>query len=372
MCGPLLAVLIFALVGCGGSQDPAGTGSGTAAVDAGSEPNAVVVQVGDHPITRAQVAHALAGRIKFEQLDGAPPLPPDFTGCIQHLEKTSGTKPNRTALKGHCEAQYHELLSQAVDRMISDQWIIGWAAESGVHVNAAEAQAYLKQQEAGSSQAQVAATLATRDESLAEFAFGVKVNLLAEKIRHLLAARTEHLTAAQVAAYYDAHRSQFGTPPRRALYIARARSEAEALKVKREIVSGRSFASVVKGLPLEQPIFTKDGFLADYEPNLYSEPLLNNAIYAARPDVVAGPVRISLGYYVFEVKRLIPAVPEPFTQAQATIRAQLPNELYKQALRTFVARSRARWRSKTKCRPGYVVAKCAGAPLGFEDPYTLG
>ena len=195
---------------------------------------------------------------------------------------------------------------------------------------------------------------------------------LAEKIRHLLAARTEHLTAAQVAAYYDAHRSQFGTPPRRALYIARARSEAEALKVKREIVSGRSFASVVKGLPLEQPIFTKDGFLADYEPNLYSEPPLNNAIYAAKPNVVAGPVRISLGYYVFEVKRLIPAVPEPFKQAQATIRAQLPNELYKQALRTFVARSRARWRSKTKCRAGYVVAKCAGAPLGFEDPYTLG
>jgi hypothetical protein len=83
-------------------------------------------------------------------------------------------------------------------------------------------------------------------------------------------------------------------------------------------------------------------------------------------------VRISLGYYVFEVKRLIPAVPEPFKQAQATIRAQLPNELYKQALRTLVARSRARWRVKTKCRPGYVVAKCVGAPTGFEDPYTLG
>jgi parvulin-like peptidyl-prolyl isomerase len=371
----VLSVVVLALGGCGGSGNAAATAGAGSAGDPVSEPDAVVARVGTQVITKAVFAHALAGVEKFEGLVGDAPVPPDFTACVRHVEATStaaaGARPGRAALRVECQGQYQGLMTRALDRLISDQWVIGGAAEAGVSVSAAELRAYLKREQNGRSQAQVARQLALYGRTLADAAVSSRVQLLSEGIRHLFAARTEHLSSAQVAGYYDAHRSEFGTPPRRAVEIARTASRAEALRVKREIASGRSFASVVKGLPVEQPIFSKDGFIPEYEPNLYREPPLNDAIFAARPGVLSGPVGIYLGYYIFEVKRTFAAVQEPLSAAQATIRAKLPNELYKRAFSAFVAGWRARWKAKTFCSPGFVTAKCAGAPGIAEDPFTL-
>jgi PPIC-type PPIASE domain len=380
-----LTALALVLGGCGGSKDvantkgaastsAASTSTATTAVDPGSEPNAVVARVAGHAITKAQYAHALAGRIKFEQLQGFAPIPPRFTACIAHLEasSTSGTKPSGTALKAQCESQYKELVKEALGPLISAQWVLGAATEAGLSVSEAEVRAQVKREEGHSTQAQVLASLAKRDETLAEFASEVKVDMLAEKIRHMLKAKAEHLTSSQVAAYYETHKSQYATPARRSLYIARTATEAEALKVKREIAAGTGFASVVKRLPLQQPIYSVHGYVAEYEPNLYSEAPLNNAIFAAKPNFLSDPVKIYLGYYVFEVKRALPAVQEPLSQAKAAIRAQLPYQRYKQALAAYVAKLRAHWRALTTCLPGYVVAKCAGASSEPEDAYTIG
>jgi hypothetical protein len=390
-CISSVALVALVLGGCGGgakgnttsggttsggttSGGTPSTGTGTSAsVEPVSEPNAAVARVGGHVITRAAFAHSLAGLIKFEQLEGIAPVPPDFTACIDHLQATAaaGAKPSQATLKSQCEAQRQSLVKQALDPLISQQWVIGGAAEAGVSVSEAGLQQYLKTEERGRPQALVAKTLAKQGETLADFALRSKVQILSEGIRHIFVARTEHPTQAQVTHYYNEHKAQFGTPPRRAVEIARAATEAEALKVKREIASGQSFASVVKHLPLGQPIFSKDGLVASYEPNLYSEPPLNNAMFAAHRDVLSGPVKIFLGYYVFEVKQIFPPTRQPLAQAEATIRTVLPNELYKSAFSAYVAAWRARWKAKTICSPGFVVAKCAGAPGEPEDPFTL-
>jgi hypothetical protein len=370
-----MAALVLVLGGCGGSNHATGTTAASVATDPGAEPNAVIVRVAGHAITKAQFAHALAGRIKFEQLEGIAPVPPNYTACIAHSEATpaaNGAKPGRDAAKAQCEAQYKELVKGALEPLIAEQWIIGAAKEAHLSVSEVEVRAQVKREEGHASQAQVLATLGRRDETLAQFALEVEVDMLGEKIRHMLRAKAYYLPPAQVAAYYRAHKSAFATPSRRALYIARTGTEAEALEVKREISQGKSFASVVKRLPLSQPIFTSKGYLAEYEPKLYSEAQLNNAIFAAKPNVLSGPVKIYLGYYVFEVKRVIPAVQETLAQAGVAIRAQVPYERYKQALAAYVAKLRAHWRALTTCATGYVVAKCAGAPAEGEDSYTLG
>lgn len=373
--GAILPIVVLALGGCGGSGNSAGTADTGSAADPVSEPNAIVARVGTHVITKAAFEHSLADIVKFEELEGIAPVPPDFTACVRHIEATSraaaSAKPSRAALRVKCEQQYQALATQALDPLISQQWVIGGAAEEGVNVSDAELQRYLKREQNGRSQAQEVKQLALYDRTLADAELSSRVQLLAEAIRHLFAVRTEHLSPAQIASYYNAHKSEFGTPPRRAVEIARTGSRAEALKVKRKIASGQSFASVVKDLPVEQPIYSKDGFIAEYEPGLYREPPLNDAIFAARPNVLSGPVAIYLGYYVFEVKRAFAAVQEPLTQADATIRAKLPNELYKRAFSAFVARWRARWKAKTFCSPGFVTAKCAGASAVAEDPFTL-
>jgi hypothetical protein len=379
-CAVFLLVALLALVGCGGGSghagDPSASGAGGVAVGSVSEPNAVVVRVGGHAITKAAFAHAFAGAAKFEQLSDAVPVPPGFTVCIKHSQATTpstvASKPTVAALKGDCEQEYQQLLKQALDPLISRVWVVSAAAEAGVSVSEAEFQRFLKKQEGKKSPTELASELAVQGQTIPEFEAETREILLGEGIRHQIAARTEHLSHAQVAAYYDAHKSQFATPTQRVVEIARTGTLAEALKVKREIASGRSFASVTRHLPVEQPIFSKNGVVPAYEPDLYQEAPLNRGILAAPLNVLSGPVKIFLGYYVFEVKHVRAAVQQPLSQAEASILQTLPNVRYKQGLADYVAALRKRWRARTSCQPGYTVAKCNGAPTEHEDPYTLG
>ncbi|MFI5091171.1 MAG: peptidyl-prolyl cis-trans isomerase [Terriglobales bacterium] len=387
-CAVALLVATFALGACGGSasrHDAEASGSlAPASAEPVAEPNAVVVRVGGHAITRAMLAHSLAGAVRFsEDPNSPPPVPPDFTACVKHLKAAaapsapSSSKPSVAELKSKCRQQYRRLQKPALDPLISNQWVIGGAAEEGVHVSEQELQQQLKKAEAGKSQAQVARELAISGRTVADFVLETKVQLLGEGIRHVLMRKTEHVTRAQLASYYNEHKSLYGTPKRRDLEIARLGSQAQAQKVKREIASGKTFASVVSKLPLPQPIYSRDGLVSGYEPHAYSQAPLDHAIFAAKPNTLSGPVHISLGYYVFEVKRVIPPVQRTLAQVQASIRPQLPMILYKQALLEFVKAWRERWRARTDCQAGYVVAKCrqsrasgAGA-LEKEDPYTL-
>jgi parvulin-like peptidyl-prolyl isomerase len=252
-------------------------------------------------------------------------------------------------------------------------WVIGGAAEEGVRVSDRELQQQLGEVVRRQSRARVEEGLARSDRTWADFVYETKAGLLAEGIRRVFKKKTAHPTQAQVASYYNTNKQLFGVPERRYLEIARVGTKAEALKIKREIASGKSFASVVKTLPLVQPFFSKEGVVPRYQPHLYHEAALNNAIFAAKPNVLGGPVRIDLGYYIFEVKRVYPVRQSPLARVQAQIRRELPPKAYREALAAWIGKWRARWKTKTDCQPGYVVVKCKqfhGTPPP-EDPYTL-
>jgi PPIC-type PPIASE domain len=373
-----LAVLL-ALGGCGGgshdaAESSAATGDSVLSAGVPSDPGVVVVRTGGHVISQAAFAHAFAAAIKSEGPGAVVPVPPAFTACIKHLQASPGSSTSTASvatLKTECQQQYDAFAKQALDPLISQQWVIGGATEEGVSVSEAELDQAVNKDVRGETHAQAVRQLAAQGETWAQFVLRTKVQLLAEGIRGVFMKQTEHVTPAQILAYYDAHQSALGVPPRRGLEIARVASKAEALKVKREIASGKSFATVVKSLPLVQPIFSKNGLVSEYQSGLYHQTILNGAIFAAKPGVVSGPVQISLGFYVFEVTRLLPGVQVPLSQVQAGIQKQLAGELYKQAFSAYVASWRKRWRARTHCQPDYVVAKCSEGTPEPEDPFTL-
>jgi foldase protein PrsA len=379
-CACLLSAT-FALSACGG-----GAHSGSSAStqpDPSSEPNAIVATVAGHAITKAAYAHWF----RAEEGEGAnvvAPVPPDFSACVKRLRQiaaqsgASGEKMSAAALKDECRQQYQKLQTLALERLIDAQWVIGGAAEEGVGVSERELEQELKKAEGKESQAQVERQLARSGRTMADVMLQVKVQALGEAIRHALAKRTAHPTQAQVARFYEENKSAYGLPKRRDLEIAHAESESEAQAIKREIAAGKTFASVVVKRRLSQPIYAGNGSLMSYEPGLYSQRPLDHAIFAAKPNVLSGPVRIELGYYVFVVRRVYPPVQKPLAQVAASIRRELPNVLYHRALATFVKEWRKRWTARTDCRPGYVVAKCrqfTPSPTALEreqeDPFTL-
>jgi parvulin-like peptidyl-prolyl isomerase len=370
----------------GGAARPQAGNTGPAAtstVDPGGEPNAVIVAVGAHPITRATFDHVFSGLVRSQGPGAVAPVPPDFSACIKHLEATSaasqanGSTSSTAALKSACQSEYQKFEKQALDSLIVQQWVIGGAAEAGVTISRDEVARAVRKAEAGKSPQQVEQVLANTGRTLADFEVGTRVMLLGEAIRNLFKQRTRHVSDALVAKYYDEHKSGFAVPKGRALEIVRAGSKAEALKIKAEIAAGRSFASVARTLQASlQPIYSKGGFVRRYEPRLYQEAPLDHAIFAARPSVLSGPVGISLGYYVFRVTRTYPPHQYTFAEVQSRIRAELSNLLYKQELTSFITTWRRRWRPRTDCQPGYVVPKCrqfssSSSKPEQEDPYTF-
>jgi hypothetical protein len=275
------------------------------------------------------------------------------------------------ALRSQCSAEYQTIVERVLEPLITDQWVIGGAAELGLSVSAGEVAREVRNEEKGASRAAIVRELAGTGRTLADWVLEVRAFLLGEKIRALFARRTSRVTQAQVAEYYRVNRRLFELPERRELAIVHAGSEAQALRARRELAGGESFASV-QGTLGEPPVFSRGGVIAGYEPGLYHQGPLNDAILAARPNVLSGPVHIFLGYYVFEVKRIIPAVVKPLAQVQAAIRGELPKMSYKRAFAAFVKAWRLKWVARTDCLPGYVVINCSEfGPPEMEDPYTL-
>jgi foldase protein PrsA len=377
-CGVL--VLAVALSGCGGgtSHNTASGASSTSTTGTVSvaNPSEVVVRVGSNVITKARFLHELLVLGRREGPVAGVPVPPAFAGCIGYL-KSSGSKPaSDAALKKQCSERYATLEARALRKLILPDWVVGAAAEGGITVSEQEVLKQLKKEEDQEpSVASFERTLAVTGRTVADQAQVIKVQLLEEAIRQSIREKTGHVTQAQVLAYYNRHKTNFAIPQQRDLEIARTSNKAEGESVKRKIASGQSFASVIKKLPLQQPIFSTDGLVMKYESGMYAEKPLNDAIFAAPVNALRGPVAIYLGYYVFRVTRIYPAVQKTFAESKATIKAQLPAELYEQAIASYISAWRKTWTAKTNCEPGYVVAKCSqfkttpGAEA--EDPYTF-
>ena len=180
-----------------------------------SEPNAVVVRVGADAITKAAVAHALVAAARVEGPHAVIPVPPAFVDCATALKRI----PERTTLsvatlKSECSAHYEALETRALDKLIVDQWALGGAAEAGVSVSNGEvAQVLGKYEHEEGSPAKFRKTLASTHRTVADLELQIRVQLLEEAIRKTLKRKAEHLTRAQVADFYNQHKSQLGATP---------------------------------------------------------------------------------------------------------------------------------------------------------------
>jgi parvulin-like peptidyl-prolyl isomerase len=387
--GPVVsacAVLVVAGCGGGGSSSSTAVHSESAAVTSvghEADPNAVVARVGGSVITKASFEHALLIAAKSGEHNAVIPVPPNFTACVARLKASpegsaspGASAPSAATLRSRCSARYAALETLALGKLILDDWVIGGAAEEGVSVSDQQVHQRLQSLERNAAdQSLLEKNLAAQGRTMADHVFETRIQMLAEGIRQAIARKTAQISHAQVVSYYNQHKQAFGVPEQRDLHIVGAASEAEAERAKREIASGKSFATVVKKLPSgAQPIFSVEGLVLGYESGQYHQVPLNRAIFAARPHVLSGPVGVTRGYYVFEITRVHPVQQKSLAQSETAIKQALPTELFNSALPAFVSTWRARWISRTDCNEGYVVAKCrqftpsAGSPP--ESPYV--
>jgi foldase protein PrsA len=356
-----LGAVLFALLGLG-----------LAACGGGGIPGNAVVKVDKTPITQTAFKHWIkvalisGGSGRFANLP--VPEPPEYKACITRLQELAKTElaakkikaiPTAATLKNQCAQQYKSLSQEVLGFLISSQWVVGEAGSLGVKLTDAEVKKQfvkIRSQQFPKA-AEFEKFLSTSGQSVSDLLLRVKLNMLSQKIQQKIVKQKGKVTQAQIQKYYNENKSRYGTPEKRTVEVILTKIEAEAKKAKSEVESGKSFASVAKRVSIDPTSKKSGGKLTEVSKG-QEEATLDAAIFAAKPNVLTGPVKTPFGYNVLEVLGTKGGSQQTLAQVSASIKQQLTATQQQQALSKFVKDFKKKWTSKTDCRSGFVVADC--------------
>jgi foldase protein PrsA len=347
----------------------------------GGIPGNAVVSVDGKAITKSTFDHWLAIAASSSSPaagKSAPkpvvPDPPSYRNCVAHLQATAPKpakgqpKPTEATLRAQCEQQYTALKQEVLGFLISANWVLGEAGEQGVKVSDSEVTKQfntIKSQQFP-KEADFQKFLANTGQTVSDLLLRVKLNLLSSKIQQKITKKAgKKPTQKEISAYYEQHKQQFGQPERRNLLIILTKTQAQAEKAKQEVKSGKGFASVAKKSSID-PVSKASGGTLNGVAKGQEEKALDEAIFKAKPNVLSGPVKTPFGYYIFEVKKALPASQQTLAQVQSSIQQQLTAQNQQKALTAFVKDFRKKWTGRTECRSEYMVADCKG----YKAPKT--
>jgi foldase protein PrsA len=345
----------------------------------GGIPGNAVLTVDGKPLTQATFNHWLGvAAVSSAAGAGAAPVipqPPNYTACIAHLLATApkpakGSPPPTAAqFKAQCEQQYKTLQQEVLGFLISSEWVLGEGAALGVNVTDKEVKKRFEQirSQQFPKVAEFQRFLANSGQSVSDLLLRVKLNLLSSKIQQKIVRAKPTVTHQQIEKYYKENPSRFGVPERRDLEIILVKTEAQASSAKKEIQSGKSFASVAKKVSID-PTSKENGGLLPGVVKGQEEKALDEAAFKAQVGVLGGPVKTPFGVYIFRVKSITPGSTQSLAQSEATIKAQLTATQQQSALTNFVKKFKSKWTAKTDCRSGFIVMDCKQ----YKAPKTAG
>jgi foldase protein PrsA len=316
--GPALLLAVACLTGCGAS-----TGS-------------VVARVAGAPITTDQLAHRMSVIEVGRRLDS----------------------PSRDP----------RLRRQAVEYLIASRWVIGDAVQRGLAPSEREIHQRLREETTASfagGESELRAFLKATGQATEDLEYEARVELSKAKLTAMVVRSVPSVGRAQVMRYYRAHEGRYAIPLRREVWMTNTKTAAAAHRLLREVAAGKPFTAISSREVVTLPSGPGES---------YTRPVVDHAISEAPLDALMGPVKGIVDYYLFEVKRALPATHQPFAEVESSIASQLAEEARNRALAGFIAGWRRRWRARTDCRAGYVVQQCRQyhAHVSAEDPLEFG
>ncbi len=331
-----------------------------------------VATVAGNPISVAAFKHWMyvAAKGNASQSPGAPVIvpsdPPNFADCIAQVRKqipTLAKQPDKT-IKADCQQLYTSLSGQVMDFLIRASWYQADAHKQKINITDADVQkafATAKKQQFPTAAA-FSQFLTSSGQTMQDILFRVRVNQIYMK---LLAKYHSTVTAAQIAAYYKAHPTQFGTAEKRDIRIVRATKQADAEAALKALKSGQSWDTVAKKYSVDTQTKNSGGLLKGVTKG-QEEQALDTASFSAPVNKIQGVTHGQFGYYVFEVTKISPATQQSLAQATPLIKQILGGQSQTKAQTAVDAKAKKDWLSQTKCQKLYAMADCAG----YKAPKT--
>ena len=160
----------------------------------------------------------------------------------------------------------------------------------------------------------------------------------------------DQVSDAQVTAFYNKNKARFAQPEKRDLHVVLTKTKPQAQKALAALKSGQSWKTVAKKYSIDDTSKANGGKLPAQAKGTLDKQL-DDAVFAADKNKLAGPVKTQYGYYEFTVTGITPASQQSLAQARATIKQTLASQNQQKALDAFVKDFTKRWKSKTSARP---------------------
>jgi len=348
-------------------------------------PGNAVVEIGGDPIKTAAFDHWLkVAATTQQQQSGATgaasiPDPPDFEKCVANKKKTA-TKPAKgqpnptdATYKAQCKQEYESLRDQVMQFLITSAWIEGESHDRGVKVSDQDVKKDFDKQRQQSfpKDKDYEAFLKSSGYVQEDLLYRIKIQDLTNKLRTKILEGADKVSSAQIADYYNKNKNRFSQPEKRDLRIVLTKTAAEAKKAKAALDSGQSFKSVASKYSIDQGTRDNGGLLSAV-PKGQQEKALDDATFSAPKGKVVGPVKTQFGYYVFEVDKIMPGSQQSLDQSKDSIKQLLVSQQQQKKIEAFSKQFESKWKDRTDCRKGYVMANCSNAPKKSATTATTG
>jgi len=354
----VVAALIVA--GCGSSS------SSSSSHKAGSVPAGDVAVVAGNPITKRAVLHWMYIDAKTSAASdpGSPVIvpedPPEFPKCIAQARAQipSLAKESAAQIRTACQSAFTSLESPVLDFLIKAYWYQGTAHKLGITLTNAQLQkaiAAAKVQGGIKTAAAYKSFLSTYGYTTADVSYKVRVTTLYSKLskRH-----PTTVTSAEIASYYAAHKSSYGSAEKLNLRIVLAKTQANANAAKSALQGGQSWDAIAKKYSIDPTTKDTGGLLSGVTAN-EEDAALSKAAFAAPLNKLEGPVKGQFGYYVFTVLKKTPATQETLAKATPAIKQTLTTKKTTAAETAVNTLASGQWKSQTFCTKLFAMADCS-------------
>jgi len=335
-------------------------------------PGNSVADVAGNPITLRAFDHWMyvAAKSQASQSPGAPVIvpndPPNFSNCIAQVRKgvPSLAKTPDAQIKADCKQLFTSYSNQVMDFLIKGYWYQAEAAREHITVSDKQVLKTFTTQKnlQFKTPAEFNTFLSQTGQTVQDILFRFRINAIFQK---LLAKRAGHVTPKAIAAYYNSHLSQFGTPETRDLRIVLTKTKSQALAAMKALKSHQSWKAVAKKYSTDPTTKNSGGQLVGVAKG-QEDHALDVAAFSAPTNKLLGPIKGQFGYYVFEVTKITKATQKTLAQATPLIEQTLKSQQQSNSQTAVNNLVRKHWISQTSCRSLYSMSDCHG----FKPPKT--
>jgi foldase protein PrsA len=249
---------------------------------------------------------------------------------------------------------YTTLKNQAVQFLVQRAEYAQKAKDLGISISSKDVDKRLdqiKKQYFGGDEKKYRAQLKRQGLSEEQVRSDVEAQLVSERLFNKVTAGIK-VSDKDVAAYYKAHKDQYGQPATREVRHILVPSKSQAEKLYAQLQAGASFGQLAKKFSKDPGSAPNGGKMTATKGQLVPE--FQKVAFSIKTDAIARPVHTQYGYHIIQALGPIHAAkPTPFAKVKDSIRQQLVQTKKNAKMTDWVTKTKKEFAKKIKYAKGF-------------------